>query len=270
MNFAEYPYNTEEVRLPYVVCGIGTTDSQEHMIREQGMCVHQLMFTVSGCGIIRCRGKEYPLPVGTAAILPRDIPHEYFSAGDSDWGLSWVIFSGEGVDGVLDFYGFDGSAPVKLSSLILLEDIFHRCSGVIRTKDKLCIHRASSLLCEMINELYFSASGDREENDENRDILTPAMEHIDKNYSSDITLEELAQLSGVGREYFCTLFKRKTGMRPFEYIAAIRIREAKKLLAYTELPVAEIGRRVGYEDKNYFGHVFKRYAGMPPTSFRGG
>ena len=269
MNFAEYPYNAEEVRLPYVVCGIGTSDRQNHMIREQGMCVNQLMFTVSGSGTIRCRGKEYALPVGMAAVLPQDIPHEYFPDEGCDWGLSWVIFSGEGIGSVLDYYGLDGSAPIKLSSLILMEDIFHRCSGIIRTKDKLCIHRASSLLCEMITELYVSASGEEKENDENRDILSPVMDHIDKNYSSDITLEELAQLAGVGREYFCTVFRRKTGMRPFEYIAAIRIREAKKLLAYTELPVAEIGRRVGYADKSYFGHVFKRYAGMPPTAFRG-
>lgn len=100
-------------------------------------------------------------------------------------------------------------------------------------------------------------------------MLSPVIDYIDKNYSSDITLEELARLAGVGREYFCTIFRRKTGMRPFEYIAAIRIREAKKLLTYTELTAAEIGKTVGYEDKSYFGRVFKRYAGMPPTAFRG-
>ena len=269
MNFAEYPLGTESVRLPYVVCGIGTSDRQNHIVREQGMCVHQLMFTVSGSGTVRCQGKEYALPVGMGVILPQETPHEYFPDEGADWGLSWVIFSGDGINAVLEYYGLDGSAPIKLSSLMLMEDLFHRCSGIIRTKDKLCIHRASSLLCEMINELYFSSSAEDKGKKDKCGDLSEAMEYIHRNYSEDITLEELAGLAGVGREYFCTIFRRKTGMRPFEYIAMIRIREAKKLLSYTELPVAEIGRKVGYADKSYFGHVFKRYSGMSPTSFRG-
>ncbi len=269
MNFAEYPYNTEGVRLPYVVCGIGTMERQNHIIREQGMCVYQLMFTASGCGTVRCRGNEYELPVGTAVILPRDVPHEYFPNDDAPWVNNWVIFGGDGIDSVMEYYGLDGSAPVKLNSLSMIDDIFRRCSAVLRTKDKLCIHRVSPLLCEMINEVYFSASGEDRENEDSKDVLSPVIDYIDKNYSSDITLEELARLAGVGREYFCTIFRRKTGMRPFEYIAAIRIREAKKLLTYTDFTAAEIGKTVGYEDKSYFGRVFKRYAGMPPTAFRG-
>jgi len=269
MGFAEYPFNTEAVKLPYVVCGIGIMDSQPHVVREQGMCVNQLMFTVSGCGRVRCGENEYRLPVGTGVILPEWIPHEYFSEGESDWGLCWLIFSGEGIGKTLEHYGFDGSSPVKLSSPILMEDIFDRCSGIIRSKDSMCIYKAAPLLCEMINELYFSARKSGTEESGERDFLSAVKEYIDKNFSSDITLDELASISGVGREYFCTLFRRKTGMRPFEYIASIRIREAKRLLAYTELPVAEIGKRVGFSDKSYFGHVFKRYAGMPPTAFRG-
>lgn len=269
MNFAEYPLGTEKIRLPYVVCGIGTCDSQNHIIREQGMCVHQLMFTVSGSGTVRCRGNEYALPAGTGVILPQGKAHEYFPDEGTDWGLSWVIFSGDGIDSVLDYYGLDGSAPIKLSSLMLMEDIFHRCSGIIRTKDKFCIHRASPLLCEMINELYLSSAGEEKEKKDNLRALSEAVEYIHKNYAKEITLDELSELTGVGREYFCTLFRRKTGMRPFEYIAMIRIREAKKLLTYTDMPVAEIGRQVGYGDKSYFGHVFKRYSGMSPTSFRG-
>ena len=269
MNFAEYPLNTESVRLTYVVCGIGTSDGQHHIIREQGMCVHQFMFTVSGSGTVRCGDKEYELPAGWGAILPAGISHEYYPHDGAKWVLNWVIFAGEGISDVLDYYELDGSYPVKLSSLMLMEDIFHRCSGIIRTKDRLCIHRASPLLCEMINELYISAAEEAKEESDKNDIISAAMEYIEKNYSSDITLDHLAELSGVGREYFCTIFRRRTGMRPFEYIATVRIREAKKLLAYSELPVSEIGRRVGYADKSYFGHVFKRLSGMSPTSFRG-
>jgi AraC-like DNA-binding protein len=44
--------------------------------------------------------------------------------------------------------------------------------------------------------------------------------------------------------------------------------EAKRLLAYTDEPVAEIGRRLGFPEPTNFGRFFLREAGLPPGTFR--
>ena len=44
--------------------------------------------------------------------------------------------------------------------------------------------------------------------------------------------------------------------------------EAKRLLAYTDEPVAEIGYRLGFPEPTNFGRFFAREVGLSPGSFR--
>jgi YesN/AraC family two-component response regulator len=65
------------------------------------------------------------------------------------------------------------------------------------------------------------------------------------------------------------VFKKYMNLRPFEYLTKKRIQEAKRLLVQTSTPIAKIGKMVGYEDKSYFGYVFKKYEKVTPSEFRG-
>jgi AraC-like DNA-binding protein len=44
--------------------------------------------------------------------------------------------------------------------------------------------------------------------------------------------------------------------------------EARRLLACTDLSVAEIGRRLGFGEPTNFGRFFHREAGLSPGAFR--
>lgn len=84
----------------------------------------------------------------------------------------------------------------------------------------------------------------------------------------DITAETLAGLSGVSVQHFCRVFKSETSMRPLEYIAKRRISQAKSLLLNTDSDIGDIGKQVGYEDRNYFSIILKaggRFAKRIPS-----
>ena len=53
-----------------------------------------------------------------------------------------------------------------------------------------------------------------------------------------------------------------------EYIAAVRIEEAKKLLTTTDLQISAISSMVGISDYNYFTKFFKQKTGMTPIKYR--
>ena len=46
------------------------------------------------------------------------------------------------------------------------------------------------------------------------------------------------------------------------------MQEARRLLAYTLMDVAEVGYRLGYEDPSYFSRAFRRETGLSPSAFR--
>lgn len=68
--------------------------------------------------------------------------------------------------------------------------------------------------------------------------------------------------------YFSTLFKKKEGVSPLDYLTRIRMEAAKDLLRDTDIPASEVSYLVGYEDPRYFYKVFKKYTGQTPTNFR--
>jgi AraC-like DNA-binding protein len=65
-----------------------------------------------------------------------------------------------------------------------------------------------------------------------------------------------------------TAVRRGAGCSPKDYLLGVRLGRAKELLAATELPVAAVARRVGYDDPAYFSRLFTRRVGMAPVRFR--
>lgn len=53
-----------------------------------------------------------------------------------------------------------------------------------------------------------------------------------------------------------------------EIIETRKLTEAKNLLMTTDLTISEIGYELGYKEKSYFTHTFKKKAGMTPKEFR--
>ena len=96
-----------------------------------------------------------------------------------------------------------------------------------------------------------------------------AIEYIDKNYRSSITLSELSALIHLNSEYFCRLFKSATGITPMQYINYVRIWKAENLLTTTDLDILEISMEVGFSSVSYFNRVFKKFKNTTPSVYKG-
>ncbi|WP_432402451.1 response regulator [Wukongibacter sp. M2B1] len=99
-------------------------------------------------------------------------------------------------------------------------------------------------------------------------IIIAAKEYIMKNYSKELSLEEVAHDIAVSPYYFSKLFKKKTGENFIDYLTKIRIKSAQELLRETSKSVKIIAHSVGYNDPNYFSRVFKKITGMSPREFK--
>jgi two-component system response regulator YesN len=86
----------------------------------------------------------------------------------------------------------------------------------------------------------------------------------------EFSLEAASERAGVSKNHLSFEFSRETGETFTEYVARVRIDEAKRLLATTSLLVYEVGERVGYPSVEHFSRLFKKVAGVSPVKFRAG
>jgi AraC family transcriptional regulator len=83
-----------------------------------------------------------------------------------------------------------------------------------------------------------------------------------------LSLAELAGLCGIGRRHLMRAFRQSTGRTISDWAEDARARRAMRLLAETDLTIAEIAEQLGFAGISGFSHAFRRTVGEPPSSFR--
>jgi len=81
-------------------------------------------------------------------------------------------------------------------------------------------------------------------------------------------VEEMTTGSGLSRRTLERRFRKATGRSPISYVQQLRIREARRLLERTTMPIDEIGFVVGYENTAFFRRLFQRTTRLHPGSYR--
>ena len=101
-------------------------------------------------------------------------------------------------------------------------------------------------------------------------VLAPAMKAIHTAPDRKWTVADLAMEAAVSRSSLDGRFRDVLGLSPIRYVKEWRMRIAQDLLATTEVTVAEIARRVGYDSEEAFSRAFKRARGQSPSPWRVG
>jgi two-component system response regulator YesN len=91
---------------------------------------------------------------------------------------------------------------------------------------------------------------------------------IDKRFTKDVSLEEIADAIGCSTTTISRIVKNVTGMGFVEYLTKKRMDYAEELLTGTALIVSSISEMVGYNDPNYFIRIFKKTYGYTPNKYR--
>ena len=93
-------------------------------------------------------------------------------------------------------------------------------------------------------------------------------DYIEIHVGEPLSLKLLAEHTGYTEYYLSRKFKVETGQSVNTYIRRTRMREAKRLLATTNLSVQEIADRLYFCSRSYFSEQFKKETGMLPVEYR--
>lgn len=190
------------------------------------------------------------------AILNKLLGYVFFSEGSS---LTYIKARAIELCSLLSRAAIEGGATSD--SIFRISNQFLMSQNNIHTIDDLCYQLQKTV--ETFTQCVFDHIPGK-----NNDLIKKAIQYISQNFSTGITLNDVAEHVHLNPAYFSTVFKQATGSSFKEYLNMVRIEESKRLLAATGYSIIDISVAVGFEDQSYFSKVFKKYTGLTPKQYR--
>ncbi len=98
--------------------------------------------------------------------------------------------------------------------------------------------------------------------------IRKVIEYLKSNFSSNITLETLGNLTGYSPNHLQYVFRKIIGKSPQKYLEEIRITNAKYLLVQNEKSITDIAYECGFSSHSHFTKVFKKHTLLTPYEFQ--
>lgn len=100
-------------------------------------------------------------------------------------------------------------------------------------------------------------------------VISRAEKYVAENFCDpNISLISVARYVGLSAAHFSTIFSQSVGRSFISCLTAMRIERAKELLATTNMKLSAIAMDIGYNEPNYFSHVFRKAEGVTPKEYR--
>jgi AraC-like DNA-binding protein len=91
--------------------------------------------------------------------------------------------------------------------------------------------------------------------------IVRSLASLRETYRSEIAVSALASNAGMSVPSYHTHFKALTGSSPMQYVKAMRLHEARLMMAREDMGVASVAISVGYASPAQFSRDFKRHFG---------
>ncbi len=228
---------------------------------------------LSGKGVLCVKGKLTDLHFGQMFITKPDEETWYQADHEQPWSYCWMTFDGNIARKCVENAGFvEGTnwqdchvEPQKMSALV--QRILDR-PELNYANDLFRMGMLSEFLSLAMESYYAAGRNTRRMEEYPTDIYVQyALEFMHNNYAS-VKVGDVARFIGIHRSYLTSIFKKKVGISPQEYLMQCRLHEGRRLLQETTLPIQDVSRRIGYEDPLTFSKVFKNAYGMSPRAYR--
>jgi AraC-like DNA-binding protein len=242
--------------------------------RPRGLA-HTLVFlTIGGAGAFRWRDRAFVDGPGMVTVLPSGRTGCGWRTAGSRWEFCWLGISGDGPARWAEQVGAPfppQAAPVQQGRLAALRGSFEGLLARMRRVDRArggVLQLEGLALYDALIDAARLRAGRADVRVNGHGLLGELQRYLARSAPSPDRVDDLATRLGITPEHLSRCVRAIAGCSPKEYFLRARIRQAEELLRATRLPIAEVGRRVGYPDPYHFSRLFRRRTGMTPTECR--
>lgn len=261
--------NTQDFRLRYVSISKYEGDWQSIPHTHQ---FSELFYVLSGKGVFYIEDEIVPVEADdlmiinphvehTEKTLPND-PMEYIVFGVEGLAFSFDDPDSDNTKGYSYYsYGADKSQLINFAQLMVKEFRDKKpgfelvCHGLLQV---LLVFISRKQHLNVISDTSFQLSKE----------CALAKRYIDANYSKNITLDSLAEITHINKFYLAHSFTECMGQSPINYLTEVRLAASKQQLTTSNMSIAQIATNNGFSSQSYFSQIFKKKVGITPQQYR--
>lgn len=225
----------------------------------------QLVLMHTGSMLVNIDEERHTVQSGNVALLkPGRNEHFFFDEKRETWHR-WIAVGVETMDSAclkqLDELPFSIPLSDKMNSLTDIIYSLLNSGGSPDEEIMKSLGRSAILLyiaeCERLNA-----------NETKHPAVLLAKEMIHKQFSQDLSLENIARAVQKTPEHLIRLFRRDEGMSPIQYLWLYRVKQGLALIRSTGLHIGEIAEQAGFKTSYHFARTIRRHTGKTPSDIR--
>lgn len=191
------------------------------------------------------------------------------------------IWTGETLVALLQIGPVLLESPTPVSTLQVQRQALRRGVAKEKLSQLLCAYEATPVLPPQRNESALQLLGLFAEHlatvaertlgrseDIELSIIEKAKRIIDAEHARELPLTKIARAVGLSPRHFSGVFHQATGETFTNYLARVRVEQAKSLLNYPHLGVGQIAYKTGFRSLSQFNRTFRRLVGTTPSAYR--
>lgn len=240
----------------------------------------------SGSLVFAAGDRKYTLQEGEGIFINSGILHGAWSLETGDCRFHSLVFHPRLVGGSSDSVFFQNYVrPLmenpSLEGMVLSPRIDWQAEAITAIENawQACFQEPvgyefqvrtnlSQLLCLLQSSFPASAAPNKKQL-RTAERIKNMLHYIHENFGEDLNTSAIAKSAGVSDSECLRCFHTVIGTTPIQYLRQYRIQRSSQMLMETELPVAEIAARCGFQDVSYFAKTFRELRGCAPSEYRG-
>ena len=231
---------------------------------------YELELVVSGKGINRINGKDFPIERGSVFFLtPSDFHEIIFFEPTLIYNIS---FSDNIISHslLLDLYETASINSFNISDFKFeyFKTIFEKLNIENINKNEYSEHIIKFLINSLFAEIIRSKEFNNKISHISNEIVKMAILYIKNHFKENPNLTTISSYLGVNKNYFCKIFYDSVGKHYIDYLNNTKLHFAKKLLLNTDLSITEICFSAGFSSFSNFSRKFKTRYNISPTQLR--
>jgi AraC-like DNA-binding protein len=239
----------------------------KYAISRSRFACHVVFFSLAGEGLVETPDGAWPLPAGTMMKVPGGCPARYRLVGPH-WRILWFDLRDT------EEWAWLRSSQVEVrahgeevAELTRTVAALHREMGENRPQAAALANLlAGQAVILLARELRQATGADAREDAGTR--LRALFHRVEARLQAPWRVESLAAELGISPPTLHLWCRRHLGCGPMARVAALRLAQAKVLLAHSLAPVGDIAASVGYDNALNFSTAFRRQAGCAPREYR--